>query len=79
MEHMKILISIIMALFLLGCSDYGTDKAQQSKPQEAVGEMPDEAPSRYEETQEQKTLDIPLAEDSNYTDEDAADETMMGD
>lgn len=76
---MKILIPIIMALFLLGCSDYGTDKAQQREQQEAVGEMPGEAPSRYEETQEQETLEIPLAEDSNYTDEDAADETMIGD
>lgn len=78
MEHMKILISIIMALFLLGCSDYGTDK-EQYEQKEAVGEMPDEAPSRYEEIQEQETLDIPLAEDSNFTDKDAADETMIGD
>jgi PBP1b-binding outer membrane lipoprotein LpoB len=35
MEHMKILISIIMALFLLGCSDYGTDKPQQDEQKEA--------------------------------------------
>ncbi|MBE0499632.1 MAG: hypothetical protein IBX43_10435 [Campylobacterales bacterium] len=77
---MKILIPIIMALFLLGCSDYVTDKAQQREQQEAaVGEIPDEEPSRYEETQEQEMIEIPLAEDSNYADEDTVDETMIGD
>ena len=80
MEHMKVLISIIMALFLLGCSDYGTDKAKQNEQKEAIGEMPDEAPSRYEEIQEQETLDIPLVEDRNYTyEENSEDENITGD
>lgn len=77
---MKTALSLIAALFLLGCSDYGTDKAQQNEQKEAVGEMPVETPSRYEETQEQETLEIPLAKDTNQTYEDEpADETMMGD
>ncbi len=70
MEYMKILISIIMALFLLGCSDYGTEKAQQNEPQEAVGEMPDETQRPYEELNDEETFDIPMVEEENMPNEE---------
>lgn len=76
---MKTLFSIIMALFLFGCSDYGTDKAQQNEQQEEVGEMSDEASDRNEEMQEQETLHIPLAEDTNFTYENEADDEIISD
>ncbi len=60
---MKIAISIMLALFIMGCSGESTNEAQNSEPTQVVTETSDNAQAQTDDAADQKET-APVAQET---------------
>lgn len=84
---MKTAISIMLALFIMGCSGESSKEAQNVEPKEVAGEMAGEAQTQTGEAEEQEESEKQVAQETDTaaeagtaeseSDESAMDETTQ--